>query len=363
MAGLTVRQQMVKGSKWKVKTDFSTENHLGAEWKWVPAPTPTNPRAQDIVQTKKKITDFKAGEILTVTGKTTNYPPSFHSEVKGIFVPMEVEGRKGQGSFLLSEIQPHLELELAIEQEIFVFHSASLGYISSIPWQYEHYQSLAEWQKTGEDHIPEECKVEHLESLKTGGILFTDKLTKAMKKKRSQDTKQFLLSHSGYYDDIDTDHIYYVFEPGGKKVDFPDDLEIQTLDKATKTVKETFKASEYLKGAFRLRPLTIKYGSSIRAVFKEMEEKGKDFATLLMFQDTDEDITTYDKSKPLEELKKDFKDQKFDKSTYIMKSDFRTVSFAFKNRNDALMFKLAYTGTLESRLVDSQTLDDVKATA
>ena len=344
MAGLTIRQQMAKGSKWKVTKDFSAENHLGSDWKYVPDPSPEYPLRQKIVQTVKKMSDLKAGDIFTVTDKTSTYPPKYYADVKGIFVPIQVEGR-GAGSFLLSELAPNVELAEAVEQLIYVFWSPSHGkYIQEIPW--------SDWQ---------DKKDAFDLAQKTGGVLYSDKLTKAMKKKRSQDAKMFLLNHSGYYDGIDTSDVYYVFEPGGKTVEFPDDLEVQTIDKATKVVKESYMAKEYLASSFRLRPLTLKYGSAIRSVFKDMESKGKDFGTLLMFQDPDEDLYAENPSKKVAELKQEFKDQKLDKGSYIMKSDYRTVAFAFKNRNDALLFRLGYSGDLQSRIVDAETLDEVKA--
>ena len=342
---LTIRQQIAKGSKWKITTDFSAENHLSAEWVWAPDPTPAAPNGRKLVQTKKRMTDFKVGEVFTVTDKSSTHPPRYYSDTKGVFIPLTIEGR-GDGVFTLADLTPNMELLEAVEQLIYVFYSPSLGYVQEIP-----YSAWGDKKESFE------------EAQKTGGLLFTPKLTKAMKKKRSQDTKQFLLSHSGYYDDIDTSDIYYVFEPGGRKVDFPDDLEIQTIDKATKLVKETFTAKEYLDSAFRLRPLTLKYGGPVRAVFKHMEEKGKDFTTLLMFQDTDNNVSQYDPSMPIKELKEEFKSSKLAKNSYFMKSDMRTVAFAFKNRSDAVMFRLQYTGTLDAKLVDADTLAEVKATA
>jgi len=338
---LTIRQQMAKGSKWKVTKDFSAENHLAAKYVW--RDLPNGPPYREHVQTVKKMTDFKAGETINILDKSSTYHPVDYSH-GGVYIPLEIEGR-GKGIFTLKDLQGNVELEEAVEQLIYVFHSPSLGYIVKIPY--------SSW----DDKSKEEIK----QADKTGGVLYSDKLTKAMKKKRSQDTKLFLLSHSGYYDGIDTSDIYYVFEPGGKTVEFPDDLEVQTIDKATKVVKETFKAKDYLDNAFRLRPLTLKYGSSIRSVFKDMEEKGKDFTTLLMFQDTNRDLYSDETSEKIKEFKDFFKSQKVTKSDYIMKSDYRTVAFAFKNRSQAMMIKLQCSIDLDSKLVDAETLADVKA--
>lgn len=330
------RTLMAKGSKWIVNADFSAENHYGAEYKW----QPNGRGGQDLVQTKKHMTDFRKGEIIVITDKSSTYHPRTYD--KGIFYPVTCEGRKGQGSFELKDISQYLDLHEEVLQLIWVFYSAKMGgYIEKIPYSTYH---------DGDNYEAAQ---------KTGGVLFNAKITKAMKKKRSQDTKQFLLSHSGYYDGIDTSDIYYVFEPGGKKVDFPDDLVVQELNKITKEVRSETKASDYLTEAFRLRPLTLKYGSAIRSVFKDMEEKGESYTTLLMFQDTNEDVDQYDKSKPIEQLKTEFKASKPAKGTYIMKSDYRTVAFAFKNRNDALMFRLSYSGDLSSQLVDAETLAEV----
>lgn len=340
---LTMRQQMAKGSKWKVKSDFTAENFSGAKFKKVPKPTPRFPNDYDLVKASQHMTDFTAGMIFTVTDKSSTSAPHYYDNTTGLFIPIEVAG-KGKGVFLLKDLQDYVVLEEAVEQLIYAFWSPSHNkYIGKIP--YSDYHDPDEWES----------------AQKTGGIHFVDKLTEAMKKKRSQDTKQFLLSHSGYYDDIDTSDIYYVFEPGGPKVDFPDDLEVHTIDKATKAVKDKYMAKDYLAEAFRLRPLTIKYGSSIRAVFKEMEAKGKDYTTLLMFQDPDEDVYADEPSKKVKALKDEFKDQKLEKGTYIMKSDHRTVAFAFKNRSAAVMFRLQYSGDLQSKIVDSETLDEVKA--
>lgn len=337
---LTLRQQLAKGSKWTVKSDFTAENHLGAQFNWVP--DPDRPGRQMIVQTHKHMTEFKAGEQFIVTDKTTTYPPHWNYDNKGVYVPIKLEGR-GEGSFLLADLKEHIEIKEAVEQLIFVFYSPSLGYIVKVPWH------------SYGDGAEKEIK----EAEKTGGILYTDKLSKAMKKKRLQDTKMFLLNHSGYYDGIDTSDVYYVFEPGGVKVDYPDDLEIHTIDKATKTVKDTYLAADYLKEAFRLRPLTLKYGSPIRSVFKDMEEKKLDFKTLLMFQDPNPDIYSAEPSKLITSLKDDLKSMKLDRKAYIMKSDYRTVAIGFADRGQALMFKLRQVGGLQSKMVDAETLDEV----
>jgi hypothetical protein len=105
--------------------------------------------------------------------------------------------------------------------------------------------------------------------------------------------------------------------------------------------------------------LTLKYGGPVRAVFKDMEEKNLKFNTLLMFQDRNPDIYSDIPSELIVAIKDDLKAMKLSRGSYIMKSDYRTVAIGFADRGQALMFKLRQTGGLDSKMVDSETLDEV----
>lgn len=334
------RSLMAVGSKWIVAEDFEAENFSAAKWHLEDDPSDPHGRRK-AVQSHKHMTKFTKGEIIEITDKSSTVMFYTAHCIDGVFYPLKIEGR-GEGYFRLGDFSPHVEIHEEVLQLLWVLFSPSLGYITGYDWP-EH-----QWN---DDHTV-------FAEVKPATIRWDAKLSKAMKKKRPQDAKQFLLCHSGYYDNVDNASFsQWDMDLGGQKLEFPTDLVIQEINKTTKEIRATSLASEYLEGMFRLRPLLIRYGSAARDLFKKIEKDGSEFETLLMFKDTDTDSFD-DKSPLITELKESFKQSKFKRDQYVMTSNGDSVAFAFKTRADAMLFRLSVGSTLSSQQLDAKTLKE-----
>lgn len=342
------RKLMAPGSKWIVLEDFQAEDVR--KLKVVYKPRSTGSGREPHV-THREFFNFKKGDILEIDGKSSNRHPEVWES--GIFYDLIVTRPNAPETLTaktpmieFKHFAKKVDLHEAVKQIIWTLYSPSRGYVDGPP---QHVYD----QKTRERRAHQN---------KTGGLAYVDKITKAMKKKRLADAKQFLLSHSGYYNGIDTSDVYYVFEPGGEKVELPEDLVIRELDKISSEVISETPAKPYLDEMFRLRPLTQRYGSTARSVFKELEQKGQEFTTILFFRDNNEQ-TRYDEEKSLiiADIAATIRANKYAKGTVITKSDKLTLAVAFQDRKQAIMFRMALsdTGTVEQKMVDAETLSEV----
>lgn len=330
---LTTRQLMVKGSEWVAKEDFSiidlNKSVYGNDAKMSDKIGWQASAATKNRQLISKVTmDFKKGTTFKVLDKATNYffSKASNDYFTGVFIPMAVNDTELLLQF--SEISPHLEITKQIKQSIYVLYSPSKGqYIEKRDHVYD----------TAYNYTPT--------------LLWNEKLTKAMKKKRPQDAKMLLLELSGYFDGIDTSSIYYVFEPGSTPTELPEDLIVQEIDKATKEVVSSYLAKDYIEHSFRLKPLTQLYGSPVRSIFKDIEG-GDKFACVLVYKGNEADVA---------HLKKRFKNVGIERGTYKMKSDSQTFAVALQDDSDGLMLMLQLSDdvTFKPKLINTTTLKEI----
>lgn len=328
----TTRQLMVKGSEWEAIEDF--EFHVQSKCGWTER---TNYR--DIYMATPTTLTVPKGTKLTVLDKSTLnlHPIGFDKDgqktrifLDGLFYPILIEGSQfNSGGYWIEfqELNKKIQITKSIVVPLFVLYSPSKkAYIK-----------------------PPSYTVRDLE--------WTDNISKAMKKKRKQDATQFLLEHCGYYDGLDSYGGSW-YEAGSFKVDFPKDLEIHEINKDTKEIVETTPCQPYIDSMMRLKPLIVEYGTCVRDLFKEMESSEKQINAILMVSEVEPD--PYEKSEKLAEVKKDFKDMKLSKSSYIMKSKNEGVAFGFTNKDDALVFRLqCVNDALRVKVIDPTTLKEI----
>lgn len=108
-------------------------------------------------------------------------------------------------------------------------------------------------------------------------LVMTDKPSKARKFKRLADSRSHMLIKSGYYEGLpDTDAMpEWMRNNLDSTVVWPENFEIVEIDKVTKSEINTWETKAYLEQMWRLRALTLAFGSSVRAMYKKLEEKNQ----------------------------------------------------------------------------------------
>lgn len=120
---------------------------------------------------------------------------------------------------------------------------------------------------------------------------FEDKFTKARKFKRLADVRAHMLIVNGYYEGLpDTGSLPEWMRWDGK-LEWPATMEIVEVDKVTKNEMQTWETSEHLAKMWRLRALTLNYGSSVRAMYKKLEDKNQlgEYPALVVFRTVNPD--------------------------------------------------------------------------
>jgi len=120
--------------------------------------------------------------------------------------------------------------------------------------------------------------------------------------------------------------------------------------------------------SWELRELTVKYGSSVRTVYKALEkanlldsQKG-----MIVFTVTDEDVLDgvgyYGERTALtaEDTKEiDSVTSSMAKGTFKKAIDHKSMAVSFANKGSAMMFKLSYSGKLKVTVLDLEEMQEV----
>lgn len=334
-----IRSLMVKGSIWTATEDLEIESVDDGKWAWFDLlnPLPNGPK-RECRQIHKEMKSIPKGASIKILNKMSTYSSGPGT---GLYVPIEVDG-KSQFWVTFGDLKDKVELTQAMVQREYRVYNPTLDKYLLL---YDHsgYE--------GNTHMVD--------------LTWTDKFSKAKKHKMLHQSRQYMLGFTGYYQGLafEGDYIAEGIATGWPARDVPKDLVIHEHDKITKEKLAEYPLQPYFDNMFRLRPLTAKYGSPVRSVFKEIEEKKDEYSTLLMFKDSGDDTRSfeYEVSPKIVSLKEDFKALKLARGSYLMKSNNSTVAFAFKDRGDAVRFRLTYSGDLSSQLVDAETLNEVSA--
>lgn len=386
-AKLSLRQQMIKGTKWKVLEDIlimsrlrnpEIDRLLDIYRQANPEPAPYvavqimyqgkpmmaqqhNPvwdtwrtafnheqkRVHDSVDyyIDDPYVEIKAGTIFEVTGKTQqSWYRTYHHETFSVVVPVKRVGGSGKEFMLpIDQLKDKIEMEGTMPTvPVFVLrHKPSGKFFKGTSYTGRRGQYGVDFSDTA-----------------MSGKQFTD-VGKA---------KSSILSATGYYDGLPGSENLPEWMGGPKTMDFNGDYELVEFDKLTRTEQQVIDLMPWFERTWQLRELTMKFGSSVRKVYNELEKKEL-LATqkgMIVFTVTDEDkldevgywgdrtaLTDEDK----EEIDKALATANLKKGSFRRATDHCSCAISFPNKGSAMLFKLGYTGNLKVSVLD---LEDLK---
>lgn len=186
------------------------------------------------------------------------------------------------------------------------------------------------------------------------GIGCTSHYGKAKKYKTLQAAKAGIMYMTGYTEGADG--IDYWTEGGGF-TDWKKKWRISTWDKTTKTKVDDVDVTEWVYDLFKYRDLVQEYGAGTREIIKRLQA-GEKFEAVMVLERWDEGAPVYDELLPSEqaEVSDLLKETILDKSQYLIRRKDGSVTIGFKSIGDAMMFKLAYNGTLGIRMFDLEKM-------
>jgi hypothetical protein len=198
----------------------------------------------------------------------------------------------------------------------------------------------------------------------TDGFEFAKKgITGARKFKRLGDVRAHVLNASGYYDGLPGAENLPDWMGGRKMFDVPETWEIHEVDKATKQVVRKVELIDTFKRSWKLRDLTMKYGSAVRSIYSDLEKKKKlgDFSAVLLFTKKDDDHRYYWDADltPDEQAEIDEAISAIDKKDIKKGKGVDQRAFAIKDVTTGVMIRLTYQGSMEVALIDFQNMVEV----
>jgi hypothetical protein len=319
----TLRMRMVKGTKWKLTKDAKLVKAQGYK----------DPIADGVIP---------AGTVIEIVDKFTTYGPSY---ADGLWVPIAYPGYK-QRLVLFSELnqEPEQVGEAEVIPVFYIWDTVEKKYYS------------------GYDYAGFDKKT----FTRTHDITYSEKLSKAKSFKMLNLVRTHALIQSGYYDNLPEGWGQIPeWMQGSKVFDIPDTWEIVKIDKLTKKEIARFELVDTFKRTWKLRALTIKYGSAVRAVYSALEKKGDldKFSAMLSFS-LGKDKDGYFRDDEIPESEKDAIKElltQFDKKDIKIHKSQSGFAVGAKDAMTAMMVKLAYTGDLECALIDFTTMGEVVA--
>lgn len=197
-------------------------------------------------------------------------------------------------------------------------------------------------------------------------LAYSDRYTKAKKFKRLSDVRAHLLIQSGYYDNLpESWGSVPEWMSQSKNFDVPDTWVIVKYDKLTKLELERIEAIDTFKRAWRLRELTVNYGSAVRKLYSDLDKKGDldNWSAAMFFVNKDEDAkwnsVWYEEF--TDEQKKSFKDlaKQFDNNTTKLVLSNTSAAIAIKDVETAVMLKLSMSDSNNWLVVDFKTMSTI----
>jgi len=338
---VTNYQKMQPKSVWKSDTDIQLVTY---DWRAFNAP------GSQVVE--NKLTPIPAGTHFTITGKAKKlFHPngttdSIWSQMQNAF-PIEfvaVTGKKVK-SWAFYRLIENAEMVKGPEvvPEFVLLDTATGKFYTGNPYGYDTTQEM--WTNAG--------------------LSYSDRYSKAKKFKRLSDVRAHLLIQSGYYYDL---HESWGAVPDwmcqSKSFDVPDTWVIVKYDKLTKVEMERIEALDTFNRAWKLRDLTVKYGSAVRKLYGDLDKKGEvDKWSAAMFYVGKKEDTTWNSiwyEEFSDEKKKEFREltKQFDKDTAKLVMGKTSAAIAIKDLETAVMLRLTMD-TSEWLVVDFKTMTEV----
>lgn len=365
---VTVQQKMVKNSRWRFPVDTELKalkdnpnwrKGVDAFWKQHPNPPkhlglkPGNGTFTDVYDylrhhnipqyVEYTYATIKAGQEFKVTGKMRkSYPDN------GLLVPARLDGATKDSNLALNSIKDVVEeLEVPVVR-VFVLRDRDTGEV------------FADWR----DRWWEQAH---------NGTANAPTYTTDWRKMRKFDDmgrlKQFVLEFSGYYKDmaINEGRDYWQEPSQTKIMDLPPNWEAVAYDKLVKSEIEPVDIQQWYAQAWRLRTLTINFGSPVRTLYKTLENKnelGKYKGMLVIRMPQEEGYRgaqQYTDEAELEDLAAI--DDLID-SLGLKRGEFRKTkdkygaAVTFETPAQALLAKLKYTGNMRLNVINLDKMQE-----
>lgn len=293
------------------------------------------PKYQKVVVRK-----IKAGDVFTVDGKFLSYNPyGFTLPEVGAVARVIFEGDSNHTYLPYTQVSDIIEAEEIPTVNVYVLRQKSTGLF------YKGSSYRNGWKPEWVDGF---MKAKHFDGM-------------------GRAKTQILLA-TGYYNGLPgSDESLPEWAGGPGSLEITDDMELVHFDKLARKevgIVEDFHA--WFKRSWELRALTVKYGSSVRTVYKELEKKDllDSQKVLLVFTASDEaveDMDYDDRTALTDEDKKHLEDAiesaGLKKGTFKKAIDYKSMAISFADKRTAMLFKLSYNGQLKSTILD---LDEMK---
>lgn len=192
-------------------------------------------------------------------------------------------------------------------------------------------------------------------------VQYSDKLSKAKKFKRLADVRAHALIMSGYYYDLPEswgavpDWMCY-----SKSFDIPRNWVIKKYNKLTKEEIQEIELLDTFDRSWKLRALTIKFGSALRKVYSDLEKKNKlnEFPAVIYFRKPDT-AKYWDELSPSDISEVRDSVAHLDKSSLKITESSQAMAVAMKDVSDAIAIRLSYTGELDVGVIDLKQMTEV----
>lgn len=359
------RSLFVKGSEWKFKSDCRIEFYRIFNRSIVSPVTPGSPPLALYTTGEHIAVDIKAGTTIKPLGKSEIHYPILWGFPTGSgdlnLIPVEIGSLKAgkmvkdgyERSFRIlieaSKISDLVEQSNDFTPKSYVVEVDGEMYQENI---YGGYPSKSEIVHMNPE--PARSATSWVTNL---GIGCTTQYSKAKKYKTLQAAKAGIMYMTGYTEGADGINEW---SEGGGFTPWKKKWRISTWDKTTKTKVEDVDVTPWVYELFKYRDLVQEYGGGTRDIIKKMQA-GDKFGAVMVLERWDGGEPVYDELLPEEKAQVTdlLKETILDKSEYLVRSKESSVTIGFKNIGDAMMFKLAYGGSLGIRMFDLEKMEKV----
>lgn len=321
--------------------------------------------ARHVAEVDHVLFSVKAGDVFEVTGRFTTSARLGREWLKGQFLPAKFDNGK-ETKLPYSSIKDVIEADSIPTVDIYVFRDKDTGlFMQTYPYGNSQYVSNPESVKG--NWLPGSYVYKGMVNQPE----MTDKFMKAKHFDNLGKLKTSLLNISGYYDGLNTnaiDNSRGYDTSYEKQMDLPENWEVVKFDKLARKEVEVIDIHAWYKRAYELRELTLRFGSSVRTVYQDLEkrneldiQKGVIVFTVSQTQREegldygDKTAFTDDQLKSIDDL---IERLEMKKGTYRRGKDAFTQSISFKDKGVALMAKLSYSGSLKLSVLDLETLKE-----
>lgn len=328
---ITVRQQMVKKSRWKITKDHDitidiTNPQIDADYQvWKKAnPHPKEPPRQTVMTNRgpaivighndpvyaayrqassdwydqsraensrisklypatipQVIHQVKAGDVFEVMGKFETYLRFGNEHISGLYARIRFDGDSKDRIYPYSELKDIIEAESIPTVDIYVLRDCNTGqFMKSFPYGNSKYEF--DKDENGKD-------LRHpVHGHKLGGhYVFKGMINQPVMVEKFMSAKHYdnlgklktsILNITGYYEGLNTD----VADANRgydtsyeKQMDLPESWEVVKFDKLARKEVDIIDIQAWYKRAYELRELTLQFGSSVRQVYKDLEKRNE----------------------------------------------------------------------------------------